>query len=219
MTKTGSVGDFGGDVAEQRFAELYDKHKQHLAWVGVVILAIGAGAWFYARSESIKTERAQAAFQSAIQSVASGNLPLAQSDLKKAATRYAGTDGGTESSMALAKIYYQQGKYQDGISALSSAAADKGDLQFEARLLVAAGYEGLAKWPQAAKAYEDASAVARFDADKKSSNAMAARAYQAGGDKAAASKLWNGLLSDPKGTFATEANIRLGEMEAVPTKS
>jgi predicted negative regulator of RcsB-dependent stress response len=210
---------FDGDVAEQRYADLFDRHKKHLGWVGIVVLLIGGGVWFYLRSESIKSQRAEAAFEAAIQSVSSGNLPLAQSDLKKAATRYAGTDGGTESAMALAKIYYEQSKYQDGIAALKGPAADKGDLQYDARLLIASGYEGLDKWVDAAKEYESAAEVARFDADKNSARAMAARAYQAGDDKAAASKIWTDLMADPNGTFATEAKIRLGELEATPAKA
>ncbi len=219
MPRTESYVPFDGDVAEERYAELFDRYKQHLAWFGVLLIVIGVGVWFYLRSESIKSQRADAAYEAALQSVSSGNLPLAQSDLKKAAVRYAGTNGGTESSMALAKIYYQQGKYQDGISALTTAAADKGDLQYEARLLVAAGYEGLTKWPQAASEYEAAAAIARFDADKTSARAMAARAYQLGGNKAAAIKIWTELASDPKGTFADEARIRLGELEATPVKT
>jgi tetratricopeptide (TPR) repeat protein len=219
MPKSETYAPFGGDVAEERYAELFDKYKQHLAWFGVFVILVGVGVWFYFRSESIKSQRADAAFEAALQSVSSGNLPLAQSDLKKAAVRYAGTDGGTESSMALAKIYYQQGKYQDGISALSGAAANKGDLQYESRLLVAAGYEGLTKWAQAAKEYEAAASVARFDADKNSAQAMAARAYQLSGDKTAAIRIWTALLADPQSTFAPEARIRLGELEAAPVKA
>lgn len=218
MPKSETYAPFDGDVAEERYSELFDRYKQHLAWFGVFIILAGVGVWFYMRSESIKSQRADAAFEAALQSVSSGNLPLAQSDLKKAAVRYAGTNGGTESSMALAKIYYQQNKYQDGIAALSSAAADKGDLQYESRLLTAAGYEGLTKWAQAAKEYEDAASIARFDADRNSARAMAARDYQLGGDKVAATRIWTTLLADPKGTFAAEARIRLGELEAAPVK-
>lgn len=219
MTKTESFTPFDGDVAEQRYAELFERYKQHLGWVGVVIILAGVGGWFYLRSESIKSQRADAAYEAALQSVSSGNLPLAQSDLQKAATRYAGTNGGAESAMALAKIDYQQAKYQAGINALKVSAADKGDLQYEARLLTAAGYEGLTQWPQAAKAYEAAADIARFDADKASARAMAAHAYQAGGDKASAIKIWTELMSVPNGTFATEAKIRLGELQAAAIKA
>ncbi len=208
-----------GDDAELKYAELFERHKQHLGWLGVIVILIGAGVWFYVRSESIKSQRAEAAFQAAVQSVATGNIPLAESDLKKAIVRYAGTNGGTESSMALARIYYQQGKFQEGIDALKAPAADKGDMQYEARLLLATGYEGLNKWPDAAKEYETAASSARFDADKQSALASAARAYQAGGDKASAAKIWTQLVADPKGTYATEAKIRLGELEAAPAKA
>lgn len=208
-----------GDEAELKYADLFERHKQHLGWLAVAVIVIGAGVWFYLRSESIKSQRAEAAFEAAVQSVSSGNIPLAESDLKKVALRYTGTDGGTESSMALAKIYYQQSKFQEGIDALKGPASDKGDMQYEARLLVATGYEGLTKWPDAAKEYETAASSARFDADKQSALAMAARAYQAGGDKAGATKIWNQLVADPKGTYATEAKIRLGELEATPAKA
>ena len=210
---------FGGDVAEQRYSELFDRYKQHLGWLGVIIILAAGGAWFYVRSESIKAQRADAAYEAALQSVSSGNIPLAQSDLKKAATRYAGTDGGTASAMALAKLDYQQNKFQDGIDALKAPAADKGDLQYQARLLTAAGYEGLMKWAEAAKAYDAAADVARFDADKASAKAMAARAYEAAGDKTAAARIWTTLMSDPKGAFVTEAKIRLGELQATPVKT
>jgi predicted negative regulator of RcsB-dependent stress response len=219
MTPVDSTQPFGGDIAEQRFSDMFDRYRKHLGWIGVLIILAGVGTWFYFRSESIKSQRADAAYEAAIQSVASGNLPLAQSDLSKAATRYAGTNGGTESAMALAKIYFQQNKYQEGIKVLSGPAAEKGDLQYEARMLTAAGYEGLTQWPQAAKQYESAAEIARFDADKASARAMAARAYQAGGDKAAAAKIWTDLMSDSKGAFATEAKIRLGELQAAPVKA
>jgi predicted negative regulator of RcsB-dependent stress response len=139
MPKTGSFVPLDADDAELRYAALFDRYKQHLGWIGVLLIVIAGGVWFYLRSESIKSQRAEAAFEAAVQSVSSGNLPLAQSDLKKAATRYAGTDGGTESSMALAKIYYQQNKYQDGIAALQGPPTDKGDMRYEAMVLVGAG--------------------------------------------------------------------------------
>ncbi|MEO7218074.1 MAG: tetratricopeptide repeat protein [Gemmatimonadaceae bacterium] len=219
MTKTGTLAPFEGDVAEARFEALFERHKRHLGWFAVVLILIGGGTWFYLRSESIKSQRAEAAFEAAMQSVSSGNLPLAQSDLKAAATRYAGTNGGTESSMALAKILYQQDKFQEGIAELKDPAGSKGDMQYEAMLLTAAGYEGLTKWSEAAKEYEAAAEAARFPADKANAQAMAARSYQQAGDKAAAEKIWQALLADAKSGFASEAKIRLGELQAVPAKA
>jgi predicted negative regulator of RcsB-dependent stress response len=207
------------DDAELKYAELFDRYKRHLGWLGIVIVLIGGGTWFYLRSQSLKSQHAETAYEAAMQSVQSGNIPLAQSDLKKAAARYAGTAGGTESAMALAKTYYQQGKFQDGIDALKPATTNGGDLQYEAILLSASGYEAMAKWKEAAAAYESAASAARFDADKTSARAMAAKAYQAAGDKAAAVKIWTDLLADPSGLYTTEARIRLGELQAAPAKA
>lgn len=218
MATQQSAPAFGGDIGEQRFSELWDRHRQHIAWVGVVIILALAGVWFYMRSKSLKEQHAEAAFQAAAVSVESGNTALAESDLKKLVTRYAGTNGGVEGGMTLAKLYYTQGKYQPGIDAIKSADADKTDMKFDALILEGEGYEGLTKWADAARTYQAAADAARFDADKSQAQAMAARALQAGGDKAGAIKIWQSLLDNPKSGFDGEAKVRLGELQAEPIK-
>lgn len=213
-----STAAFGGDIGEQRFSEFWDRHRQHLAWVGLVIIVALAAVWFYMRSQSLKQEHAETAFQQAIVSVQSGNIPLAESDLKKVVARYAGTNGGAEAAMSLAKIYYQQGKFQAGIDALKTAVSTKGDMQYEALVLQGAGYEGMSKWADAAHSYQQAAEAARFQEGKAQAQAMAARAFQAGGDKASAAKIWEALIKDPKSGFQAEGNVRLGELQAQPLK-
>lgn len=213
-----STAAFGGDIGEQRFSEFWDRHRQHLAWVGLVIIVALAAAWFYMRSQSLKQEHAETAFEQAIVSVQSGNIPLAESDLKKVITRYGGTNGGAEAAMTLAKLYYQQGKFQAGIDALKTAISTKGDMQYEALVLEGAGYEGMSKWADAARSYQSAADAARFDEGKQQAQAMAARALQAGGDKAGAVRIWEALIKDPKSGFQAEGNVRLGELQAEPLK-
>ena len=213
-----STAAFGGDIGEQRFSEFWDRHRQHLAWVGLVIIVALAAVWFYMRSQSLKQEHAETAFQQAIVSVQSGNIPLAESDLKKVVARYAGTNGGAEAAMSLAKIYYQQGKFQAGIDALKTAVSTKGDMQYEALVLQGAGYEGMSKWADAARSYQQAADAARFQEGKAQAQAMAARAFQTGGDKASAAKIWEALIKDPKSGFQAEGNVRLGELQAQPLK-
>jgi len=213
-----STAAFGGDIGEQRFSEFWDRHRQHLAWVGLVIIVALAAVWFYMRSQSLKQEHAETAFQQAIVSVQSGNIPLAESDLKKVVARYAGTNGGAEAAMSLAKIYYQQGKFQAGIDALKTAVSTKGDMQYEALVLEGAGYEGMSKWADAARSYQQAADAARFQEGKAQAQAMAARAFQTGGDKASAAKIWEALIKDPKSGFQAEGNVRLGELQAQPLK-
>lgn len=201
---------------ERRFAELFDRHKQKLGYaLLVVILALG-GYWLYLRSVAIKTQRAEVAYRSALQSVAAGNIPLAESDLRKAAARYAGTNGGAAAALALARLEYSQGKWREGITAAQGAANREGDLQYDARLLVAAGYEGLHQPAQAARAYEEAAQVARFDGDRDRARAMAARAYGLAGDRQAAIRIWTALAAEAGGGYEAEARLRLGELQARP---
>jgi predicted negative regulator of RcsB-dependent stress response len=218
MAETNASAPFGGDLGEQRFSEFWDRYRQHLAWIGLVLIVAIAGAWFYVRSESLKQEHAETAFEQALVGVQSGNIRLAESDLKKVVSRYGGTNGGAEAAMTLAKLSYQQGNYQAGIDALKTAVSTKGDMQFEALVLQGAGYEGLSKWADAARTYDQAADAARFPEEKAQAQAMAARAYQAGGDKANAAKIWEALLKDPKNGFDNEAKVRLGELQAAPMK-
>lgn len=218
MATSGIPNAFGGDLGEQRFSDLFDKHKRHIAYVGIALLVLAAGAWFYIRSNGLKQQHAEQAYETALQSVASGNIPLAEADLRRVVVRYPGTNGGALSAMALAKLDYEQGKYQAGIDVLKDAASADGDLQYGARLLVATGYQGLGKLTQAAQTYQDAAHVARFDVDKAAAQALAARAFQAANNKAAAVKIWTELLNNPKSGFDTEAQIRLGELQAQVTK-
>lgn len=218
MAESNASATYGGDLGEQRFAEFWDRYRQHLAWVGAIIIIALAGAWFYMRSQSLKQEHAQTAFEQALVSVQSGNIPLAQSDLKKVVSRYPGTNGGAEAAMTLAKLDYQQRNFPAGIDALKTAVSTKGDMQYEALVLQGAGYEGASKWSDAATSYNKAADVARFDEQKAQAQAMAARAYQAGGDKANAAKIWEALLKNPKNGFDNEAKVRLGELQAAPMK-
>lgn len=218
MATTNGATTFGGDPGEQRFSALFDQHKRNLAYVGVAILVLGAGSWFYVRSNALKEQHAELAYDAALQSVASGNLPLAESDLKKVVVRYAGTSGAAQGAMALAKLYYEEGKYQPGIDALKDPASHDGDLQYGAKLLLAAGYQGLGNAAESATVYEAAAKAARFDADRAGALAMAARAYQQANNRAAAVKIWTDLLKNPKSGFDAEAQIRLGELQAQAMK-
>ncbi len=202
---------------EQAFSDLLDRHKRHIAYVGLVIGAIGAGTWFYARSKALKEQHAATAYQGALQSVMAGNVPLAQSDLKKLIVRYGGTAGGVEGAMQLAKISYDQGRYQEGIDALKTAVDGPNYLEYDVHLLLAAGYEGLNRNSEAAKEYEDAAQAARFEADKDRAKANAARAYQVAGNRNAAISIWTDLSkATPESPVADEAKVRLGELEASP---
>ncbi len=195
------------------FSEVFDRHKRNLGYVGIGLLVAVGGAWYYARSSTLKEERATKAYQDAVMVAMQGNSALAQSDLKKMSVRYKGTIGGTEGSMALAKLLYDDGKFQEGIDALKAASAPD-DTKYDVKMLEAAGYEGLNKNEDAAKSYEEASKLARFKADGDMAKASAARAYVNAGKREEASKIWTEIANNPDSPIQMEAKLRLGELTA-----
>src|SRR5690349_23167998 len=110
---------YGAD--EEGIAEWLKDHNRELTWAVIALAVIVGGIWFYERSQSIKSQRAEAAYFQARQAVEAGNLPLGVSDLQKVATRYAGTSAGTQAALTLAQAYYDQNKFKEGVAALKKA--------------------------------------------------------------------------------------------------
>ena len=191
--------------------------------IGAVVVLVAAGVyWFYSRSRQIQAENAAKALLNAKQSMASGNLPLAQNDLQTVYSRYGSTPSGVEAAMLLAQMDYDAGKYQDGLNILqkaggSSAAADD---QSTILSLQGDGYTQLNQLGKAAKQYEDAAAAAAgMQMEHAFLEAKAARTYAAAGDTAKARQLWTQLATDPNSQgVAAEARVRLGELTAQVAK-
>ena len=194
-------------------------HSRQVSWAVIGLVVLVGGGWFYTRSEALKSERADRAYYSAQQSLASGNLPLAESDLRKMIARYAGTPAAMQGQLVLAQMLYEQRKYEDGIAELQKAAPKLGsskDFGSSVHLLLASGYEQTGKFVQAAAEYEAAAKTARFDADRQRYQSSEADAFLRAGRKDDAKRIWTILAADSKGTMAGEARLRLGEIEAAP---
>jgi predicted negative regulator of RcsB-dependent stress response len=208
---------YGAD--EESLTEWFMLHKREVTWAVVALAIIVGGVWFYRRSQSIKAQRADAAYFQARQSAAAGNLPLAVSDLQKVANRYEGTNGGTQAALTLAQMLYDQRKFKDGLAVLKKAEA-KAPKDFTAsiHILEAAGYEEQKDLDTAAEQYKLAAEVTRFPADKAEYQAAAARDYMAAGKTDRARAIWTALAKDDTGPVAAEARVRLGELDAKPLK-
>ena len=199
--------------------EWFNLHSREVIWGGIAVVVLAGGGWFYNRSRELKAERAEKAYYTAQRSVTAGNLPLAESDLKKMITRYDGTQAATQARLQLAQILYDQGKFEDGVAELKKAADKVGsseDLGSSVHLLMATGLDQMNKHAEAAAEYEKAAKVARFDADRQRYMSLAASSYLTAGNKAKAKEIWTDLGKDSKGAVAGEARVRLGEMEATP---
>jgi predicted negative regulator of RcsB-dependent stress response len=199
-------------------SEWFQLHNRQVTWGAIVVVALVGGFWFYNRSEALKTQRAQHAYFLAQQAIP-GNLPLAQSDLQKLITRYDGTPAALQAQLTLTQLYYDQGKYQQGIESLKKAMptlAKSKDFESAAHLLLGAGYEQIKKFLDAASEYGLAAKTDRFDQDRQRHESSQARAYLLAGKLETAKEIWTRLAADSKGTVAGEARVRLGELTAKP---
>ena len=192
-------------------------------WMGAtVVLVLAVGIYlFVGRLRLITNGNAERALNNAKQSLASGNLPLAQSDLEKVYSQYGSTPAGVEAAILLAGLDYDAGKVQDGINLLDKAAGTgaAANVQATIRSLQGDGYAQMKKLKEAAKQYEAAAAATSFVTEKASLRAKAARTYEQAGDTATAHKLWADLATDPSSeSVAAEARVRLGELTAAPAK-
>jgi predicted negative regulator of RcsB-dependent stress response len=204
---------------EETMTEWFMVHQRDVAWAVVALAIIVGGFWYYERSQSIKAQRAEAAYFQARQSAAAGNLPLAVSDLQKVVSRYEGTSAGTQAALTLAQTLYDQKKFKEGLDVLKAAEAKApDDFKPSIHILEAAGYEELKNLVAAAEQYKLAAQVTRFPVDKAEYQAAAARDYMAAGKTEEAKAIWRELVKDETAPTAAEARVRLGELEAKPMK-
>jgi len=208
---------YGAD--DETMTEWVMLHKREVSWAVLAIAIIVAGLWYYERSQSLKSQRAETAYFQARQSAAAGNLPLAVSDLQKVVSRYEGTSAGTQAALTLAQMLYDQKKYKEGLDVLKAAESKApDDFKPSIHVLEAAGHEELKDLVAAAEQYKLAAAATRFPVDKAEYQAAAARDYMAAGKTAEAKAIWTELAKDETAPTAAEARVRLGELEAKPMK-
>jgi predicted negative regulator of RcsB-dependent stress response len=194
--------------------------KQALAVLAAIVIVIG-GWWFYSRSQALKAEKAEKAYYQALQSVGSGNTPLAVSDLRKLSVRYPGTRAAIQGTIALAQILYEDGKYAEGLAELNKV--DEGDARkafmgSALHRLKAAGLEQQNKFAEAAAEYGKAAEVATYPADRSLFKGDQARALTTAGKRAEAKAIWTELAQDEQSAVAAEAKVRLGELGAAVVK-
>ncbi len=190
--------------------------KQALGIMGALVLVVG-GWWFYSRSQTLQAEKAEKAYFQALQSVGSGNTPLAISDLRKLTVRYEGTRPAVQGSIALAQLLYEQGKYAEGLAELNKVDEGDADNAFIANglhRLIAAGLEQQAKFSEAAAEYGKAADASTYPADKALYKGDQARALTTAGKRAEAKAIWTELAEDEQSAVASEARVRLGELSA-----
>jgi predicted negative regulator of RcsB-dependent stress response len=210
---------FSTSERTESLMDWFSLNSPEVMWAGAAVVLLAGGGWFYNRSRELKSTRAERAYYQAVRPISAGNLPLAESDLRKMIQRYDGTPAADQGRLQLAQILYDQGKYQQGVDELKRAEDEISKSErygSGVHLVLAAGLEQLKKFLDAAAQYEKAAKAARFDADRQRYMSLAASAYLSAGNKEKAKQIWTELGADSKGAVAGEARVRLGELTAAP---
>ena len=205
------------DVEErvETLVEWLELHSRQLMFGSIGILVIAGGLWFYRQSNQRQAESASVALSEAESSIASGNLPLAQSSLEKLVQRYGSTPSGAQARVLLAQVHYEKGEYQQGMKDLEPVTSDKDAYTAATALnLQAAGLEQSGKLVEAAAGYQKAAARAPYKVDHDVYMASAARVLTTAGKTEEAKKIWAALASDDQSPASAEARVRLGELVA-----
>jgi len=201
-------------VDEDSLFDWMQLHVRELV-IALFVVAIAVGAVMLYRSASA-TQAAQAeqALVGPEQSIQAGNLPLAQSDLRRVMTRYAGTAAAVQAAMLLAETFYTQQKYAEGVTVLQATSTGGAAKPFASSVerLIADGYIQQGKPKEAAAHLVAGAAKTPYPTEQARLRASAARAYAAAGDTAAAVAIWRQLADQPKTGEAPEAQLLIGEL-------
>ena len=201
----------------QSFAEWFEANSKLVTIGAAVVVVAAAGYWFYLRSAEIKRQNAERGLNQAKQSMAAGNIALAQSDLQKVADRYRGTASGAQAAMLLAETNFDQNKFAEGLKILepyqNSRAA--GPNLASVWALTGDGQIALAKPADAAASYQKAAEATTLGGEKSLYQAKQGRALMLAGKDGEARALWEKLATDPNALpVRNEAQVRLGELDA-----
>jgi predicted negative regulator of RcsB-dependent stress response len=214
------------DTAPQPKAESFldwFRINSRLVSIGTaVVVAAAFGFWFYNRSVVLKNENADKKLLAAKQSVGSGNIPLAQTDLKKVADQYAGTSAGAEAGMLLAQLKLDQGDYTGAATTLKelTSKTSSGPYAASLRALLGDAYAQQGKPADAAAEYERATQLTQMPNERALLLSKAGRAFTAAGNHDKARQTWEALaVQQDNPALAAEARLRLGELLATGAKS
>jgi len=204
------------DDPTDSLAEWFRSNGRTTAIAATVIVLLGGGAWLYRYASAQQAVQADEQLMQPERSLSAGNIPLAQTDLKRLIQRFGGTPAATQASMLLAQTYFDQGKNADGIAVLDKVSRRGASAPFAAAVeaLTAVGESNAGKYGDAAKQYLKAAAASPYAAEQSQYKANAARAFAYAGDTTQAVALWTELAKDEKSPQAAEAHLRLGELTA-----
>lgn len=189
-------------------------HRQAAAYIAIAI-AIGGVLFVWNLLSTRTVERtASARLDRARLAVDSRNYPLAASELSQLVENYAGTRAAEEGTILLAQVRLGQGQNDQAIQLLAQFAPEaSGAYRAQAYGLLGAASENVARFREAAEAYERAADAAQFNFLRAQFLSDAGRAWVAAGDTTKALSAYRAITTKLDSSAAvTEAKVRIGEL-------
>lgn len=218
MPATGAAARPAPAPLDETFFEWIQAHTRELLIALAVAIVVGGGVLLYRSALATQAGQADAAMAGPQQSIATGNIPLAQADLKKVITRYGGTAAAAQAALLLTQTYYDEKQYVQGLAVLNQTKTTGAAKPFASAVeaLIADGYAMQGKYADAAAHFGAAADRSPYPAEQARLRANAARVYAKAGNAPAAIAIWTALAADPKSGQTQEAQLRLGELTARP---
>lgn len=197
-----------------RVAGWVREHRQATIYIaaGVAVAALVAvwSVWSGRQAEVRAAEQLnQARF-----ALESENLPLAASEFARISENYSGTRSAQEATLLLAHVRLLQGQSEQAVAVLREFAPGA-DARYRAQAfgLLAAAYENLGRWREAAEASQGGAEAALWPFLEAQFLLEASRAWAASGDTARAVTNLRRIIAEFEETGpVVEAKVRLGEL-------
>jgi predicted negative regulator of RcsB-dependent stress response len=203
------------------FMDWFHVNRVWVATAGAAVVIAGIVAWYVPHDRLIKSGVADKMLLDAKQSIQSGNVQLAESDLKKVADRYPKLPSGVEAGMLVGQLRLDRGDVAGAVTYLQGLVAQtEGTVAAaSARGLLADALSQSNKPADAAAEYERAAGATTMPNEKALLMSKAGYAWMNANRIPEARKVWQSLATSPESQgLSAEAKVRLGELDAA-TKS
>lgn len=199
----------------------YQTNKKLLTNVGIALVVVIAGGWFYLNNQHQNNDKAALEFAKVFSYYDNGQYQLAVNGIPERNVRglqaivndYGSTGFGNLARFYLANCYFNLGEYDKALAEFEDADVDTPLLEASRLAGIAACYEVKGNYPDAAKSFEKAGRYSVNDPNAPDNLANAARNYAKAGSKNQAIELYKLIKKEHASSAAArEAERYLDEL-------
>ena len=199
----------------------YQTNKKKITNVGIAIVIVIGGIWWYTNQQNQKNEKAADEFAKVFTFYDNGQYQLAISGVPERNVRglqaivddYGSTNNGNLARFYLADCYYNLGEYDKALTEFEEVDVPTDLLEASRLAGIAACYEVKANFSDAAKYFEHAGRISDTNPNTPEYLADAARNYAKTGNKEQAIELYKYIKKEHASSAAArEAERRINEL-------